>query len=146
MNEDLLTVEPYYKRATRGKRFLNYLIDMAIFTALFTLIGIYLTTVTSGVDEFIENDRYGFYTMIIYALYMSLLEAILKGKSFGKLITKTRAINSDGTDLSVAKAFARGFIRIVPFSALSALGTPCKPWHDGWTNTMVIDEGNYELG
>ncbi|HEX9513187.1 MAG TPA: hypothetical protein VF939_22005 [Puia sp.] len=28
----------------------------------------------------------------------------------------------------------------VPFEVFSALGSPCHPWHDRWTDTLVIDE------
>ena len=78
--------------------------------------------------------------LIAYAIVMSLIEAIFRGKSIGKLITGTKAINEDGSDISFAKAFARGFVRAVPFNALSAFGHPSFPWHDKWTNTYVIDE------
>jgi len=28
----------------------------------------------------------------------------------------------------------------IPFNPLSALGSPCSPWHDRWSQTMVIEE------
>jgi uncharacterized RDD family membrane protein YckC len=70
---------------------------------------------------------------------------MLKGKSFGKFITKTRAVNLDGINISLGTAFGRGFTRIVPFCALSAFGKPCNPWQDRWTNTIVIDEKKSEV-
>lgn len=71
---------------------------------------------------------------------MSILEVVLKGKCPGKIVTGTRALNLDGSNISIGTAFGRGFTRIVPFCALSAFGNPCNPWQDRWTNTMVIDE------
>jgi uncharacterized RDD family membrane protein YckC len=71
---------------------------------------------------------------------MSLIEAMFRGKSIGKLITGTKAVNEDGSDISFAKAFERGLARMVPFEAFSALGEPSYPWHDKWTKTFVIDE------
>jgi uncharacterized RDD family membrane protein YckC len=70
---------------------------------------------------------------------------VFRGKSIGKLITGTKAVNEDGSDISFGKAFARGFSRAVPFDAFSALGDPSYPWHDKWTNTYVIDEKQTRL-
>ena len=71
---------------------------------------------------------------------MSIVETLLKGKSIGKFITGTRAVNFDGSRISSGTAFTRGFSRAVPFCAFSAFGTPCNPWQDRWSDTMVIDE------
>ncbi len=71
---------------------------------------------------------------------MFVIEAAFKGKSLGKLITGTRAVNEDGTNVTVKAAFFRGLSRAVPFNAFSALGNPTYPWHDKWTKTYVIDE------
>ena len=56
---------------------------------------------------------------------MSATEAILNRKSLGKLVTQTRAVILDGSQISASTAISRGFSRAVPFCALSALGTPC---------------------
>jgi uncharacterized RDD family membrane protein YckC len=71
---------------------------------------------------------------------MSIVEAIFKGRSIGKFITRTKAVNLDGSQLTTTAAFARGFSRAVPFCVFSALGNPCNPWQDRWTNTMVVDK------
>ena len=78
--------------------------------------------------------------LLLFVLYMFGTEALFKGKSLGKLITGTRAVNEDGSDISAKTALLRGLSRIVPFEAFSALGNPSYPWHDKWTNTYVIDE------
>ena len=67
-------------------------------------------------------------------------ETLFKGKSFGKLITGTRAVNLDGSLITVRTAMLRALSRAVPFDVFSALGTTCNPWHDKWTDTMVMDE------
>jgi uncharacterized RDD family membrane protein YckC len=77
-------------------------------------------------------------TMLLYGIYMSLIEGIFKGKSLGKLITRTKAVNLDGSAISWNSAFLRGFSRIVPFEPFSALSG--IPWHDKWSDTIVIDE------
>ena len=147
-NEDLLVMEESYVRASTGKRFANYLIDLVIFYILIFFFGIIIALVSPSFLEGIGNDSPGnnlfeqLIFLVIYAVYMSIVEALFKGKSIGKLITKTRAINLDGTRISTSTAFARGFSRAVPFCVFSAFGTPSNPWQDRWTNTMVINESN----
>ena len=140
-------VEPEYVRAETGTRFLNYIIDMVIFYVFMFLLGVFLyIAFPNAMESYIAEDDGGFnlgeklLSLLLYAIYMSLLEAILQGKSFGKMITKTRAVNWDGSRISAGTAFARGFSRAVPLCVLSAFGTPCNPWQDRWPDTMVIDE------
>ena len=143
---DILDIKPIYVRASSGKRFLNYLIDVLFFYLLFFVFGIMIALISPGSVDRLADESSGFglidrvVTLIVYAIYMSLVETIFKGKSLGKLITQTRALNLDGTRISPKTAFARGFSRAVPFCVFSALGTPCDPWQDRWTDTMVVDE------
>lgn len=142
---DLLDFEPELNRATTGQRFANYLIDIVIFYLLVFLISIILAfTFPSFISEISSEggisgllDR--LISLVLYAVYMGIFETIFKGRSIGKLITGTKAVNLDGTNISVSTAFARGFSRAVPFCVFSAFGTPCNPWQDRWTNTIVID-------
>lgn len=78
--------------------------------------------------------------MIFYGVNMSFIEAMLNGKSIGKFITKTRAVNTDGSDSIFEETTTINLIRIIPFDALSALGTPSIPWHDKWSDTIVIED------
>ncbi|MFT3979329.1 MAG: RDD family protein [Ferruginibacter sp.] len=151
---DLLVGEtPQLVRADTGKRFLNYIIDAIAFYILVFLVSIVIALLAPDLlQSYVEDDRpAGFslldniISLVLYAVYMGILEAVTKGKSLGKLITGTRAVNLDGSKISAATAFGRGFSRAVPFAAFSALGTPCNPWQDKWTNTMVIDEKQTRL-
>lgn len=83
--------------------------------------------------------------LLFYGIVMFMTEAMSNGRSIGKLITGTRAVNVDGTDMSFQKAFVRNIVRAIPFNALSALGTPSIPWHDRWSDTMVVDEKKLAL-
>jgi len=144
--EDLLIIEEIHERATTGKRLANYIIDMIIFYILIVVFGVLLAIVSPTAVENLTNETPGFalldrlLSLVLYGVYMSIIEMIFKGKSIGKLITKTRAVNLDGSRISNTTAFARGFSRAVPFCAFSAFGTPCNPWQDRWTNTMVVDD------
>ena len=149
-SDDLLTIENYFVRADAGKRFLNFLLDLVLFYILTIFIGVvFVLLFPSSLQGLEANDSFGFFdrivTLVLYAVYMSVIETVFKGKSLGKVITRTRAVNLDGSRISTGTAFARGFSRAVPFCAFSAFGSPCSPWQDKWTDTMVIEEKKSEL-
>ena len=143
---DLLAFDNELVRASSGQRLANYIIDIIIFYVLFIVIGIVVAILSPSTIDQLDSGNGGFdllgqlFSLLFYAVYMGISEAVFKGKSLGKLITKTRAVNMDGSRISVTTAFTRGLSRAVPFCAFSALGTPCNPWQDKWTDTMVIDE------
>ena len=145
--QDLLADEFYYERASSGKRLANYLIDIAVFYLFIFVFAFIIAYLAPGSLDFLAVDESpGFnlldrlISLFFYGLFMSLIETVLKGKSVGKYITKTRAVNLDGSPISAGTAFGRGFSRAVPFCAFSALGEVCNPWQDRWTNTIVINE------
>lgn len=143
-NQDLLVFEENLVRADTGKRFFNYIIDVLSFYAVMFCFGAVMGLINPSVIDSIYgsgsslDDR--IVSIFLYGIYMGIVEGLFKGKSLGKLITKTRAVNYDGSRISWGKALGRGFSRAVPFCVLSALSSPCNPWHDRWTSTMVIDE------
>jgi uncharacterized RDD family membrane protein YckC len=145
-HEDPSIFDDFYERSSAGKRLANYLIDLVLFYVLLFMLGFILALVSPTFVGIVTNQRsdFGlldrFITLLLYAVYMSVIEALFHGKSLGKLITKTKAVNQDGSQISTAKAFERGFSRAVPFCVFSALGNPSNPWQDRWTNTMVINE------
>lgn len=149
----LENVEYELVQASGGKRFANYIIDLISFYVLTIVAFIVFATVSPETLAGVDTESTGFslvdrlITWFLYGVYMFVIEAVFKGKSLGKLITGTRAVNDDGTKISFQTALKRGFSRIVPFEQFSALGSPSYPWHDSWTNTYVIDErqSNYHL-
>jgi uncharacterized RDD family membrane protein YckC len=143
--EDLFVNEPQLVPASHGKRLVNYVVDQltCIFLILFIMLAIRSTNLALG-DAILARLTTGFAGNLtitfFYALFMSIQESLLGGKTLGKLITRTRAVEEDGSRLSAEKAFLRNLIRCVPFNPLSALGRPARPWHDRWSHTMVVDE------
>ena len=75
-------------------------------------------------------------TIFNYIIYYTLCEKLFRGQTIGKLITGTRAIRTDGSDLTLRNAFLRTLSRLVPFEPFSTFGG--RPWHDTWTDTMVV--------
>lgn len=146
--EQHLFADPEYHlvQASGGKRFANYIIDLLTFYGLAFLTGIIIAMVDPVAINYFAEEEPGLnlidrlLTLVLYGLYMFAIEALFKGKSLGKLITGTRAVNADGSNVSPKAALLRGLSRAVPFNVLSALGSPAYPWHDKWTKTYVIDE------
>jgi uncharacterized RDD family membrane protein YckC len=136
----------YEQPATVGQRFLNYMIDLFFFyviiIALSAIAGMVLGSIIA------ENETlFGMSLLLQYLLIYTVLvatytffETITKGRTIGKMVTKTRAVRSDGTPLTFNDALMRSLVRIIPFEPLSAFGG--HPWHDNWTNTKVIKDNN----
>jgi uncharacterized RDD family membrane protein YckC len=79
------------------------------------------------------------FSVFLFVMYMSIVEGIFKGRTLGKMITGTKAVNADGSTISFSTALGRGFSRIVPFEPFSALGNP--PYHgtiNGPTRTLLM--------
>ena len=121
--------------ASTGKRFLNYLIDFVIYYALTFCVGILIAAV--GTTYLLNNFSVYLVAYATYFLYYFVCETVFSGKTVGKFITGTKAVNEDGTAIEPKTALLRTLCRLVPFEPLSAFGG--HPWHDKWTKTMVID-------
>lgn len=128
-------------RAKPGLRFANYIIDLAFFYFIAFCLGFIIRTVLPNVPNSFDYDEVNQLTfLLLYGITMSFIEGLSNGKSIGKLITRTRSLNDDGSAISLADAFRRNIFRAIPFIAFSALSAPCIPWHDRLSYTMVIEE------
>lgn len=149
-NQDIFSQEDLfqYQEATKGQRFLNYLIDNLLMQyglsyVTGTIVGYLLALAAPGFAQNISLDPEGAGMILLgviiayfnYIIYYTFCEKIFRGYTLGKLITGTRAIRNDGQELTFKDALLRSLSRIVPFEALSGFG---YPWHDQWTKTMVI--------
>jgi len=140
--------EVTYVPASTGKRFLNMILDIIVIYVLY-FIGILIFALLNpeAAQEYAADVEAGrsllsqyLTAYMVYIGYYTLTEGFFKGKSVAKFITSTRVINNDATGsyISFQKALLRSLCRIVPFEAFSTFGG--NPWHDRWTDTMVIDE------
>ncbi len=131
---------PKFTRASTSKRFANYIIDRISFYVFFYLFSYALMSVGYDLLSIIgENQAFGLLILaLFYGLYMGFIELIFKGRSFGKFITGTIAVNHDGSRISEKTAALRGLARLTPFNAFSALGEG-YPWHDQWNKTYVVN-------
>ena len=137
------------KEASSGQRLLNLIVDhlftsYAIGFATGYVVGYLVSSLNPDLyyDMFItETSAWGFLGLYLiltinYIIYYTFCEKVFNGVTLGKLITGTKAIRQDGLALTWKDAFLRSLCRLVPFEPFSALGN--WPWHDRWTNTMVI--------
>jgi|SRR5687767_1372652 len=138
-----------YTEASLGKRFLNFVVDnllmrygLSYLTG--SLIGYMMVTLAPEFTYKLFNDEssFGFillayiFSVVNYLIYYTFCEKVFRGYMLGKLISGTRAVRQDGEELTFKDAILRSLVRLIPFEPLSALGR--KPWHDTWTNTMVV--------
>ncbi len=135
------------EEASKGQRLGNYLIDVVVFYVTVTLLFLGLSFLVEDQEAFFAFFDKGLgvldriFSLILYGIYMGLMEIIFKGRSIGKLITGTKVIRENGENISSRDAMMRGFSRMVPFEALSGLGV--RPWHDKWTDTRVVKIKKY---
>jgi len=63
-------------------------------------------------------------------------EGASRGRSVGKLVTRTKVVKEDESEISWKDALIRSLCQLVPFEAFSAFDG--YPWHDRWSHTKVI--------
>lgn len=126
--------------ADTGKRLINYIIDrvitqvLAIFGSAFLMVG--GESADLGTAGFFEN----YFTVLLFLFgYYTVMEAVFNGKTIGKLITRTRAVREDGSQLGWDKAALRTLCRMIPFEPFSFLAGS-RGWHDSLSNTFVVND------
>lgn len=139
-------------QAEKLLRFINFIIDY-IFTYLLVIllyaVMMLVYSFLSGIDYLVVADKVSninsfldrLITAFFYALFMYFTEVITKGRSLGKLITGTMVVNENGGLPTGNDLLKRNFSRIVPFDALSFLGS--NGWHDSWSDTKVVKRKSY---
>lgn len=147
LDEELIGFD--FEYATRWQRFVNFLIDNLVMRyavsyvtelGIAALIRLFYPSLLDNYGTEQVNWALIVVSVIIsytnYLLYYTLCEKLLSGYTLGKLVTGTRAIREDGGELTLKNAVLRSLCRLVPFEAFS--GFKIRPWHDEWTDTMVI--------
>jgi uncharacterized RDD family membrane protein YckC len=132
-----------FEYASAGQRFLNYFIDVIAFYLLSALIGVIFALIfygiqSTGLSPASVQLLFFFLYLTIIIGYYTLFEGS-KGKTLGKLITKTRVVTTDGGAITYKQAFMRSLCRLVPFEPFSAF-MGLTMWHDQWTSTMVVKD------
>ncbi len=147
MRKYLLIVHNH--KASLGTRFVNNLID----TLILFIIHIILSFISAVIYNmtliyFFYFYNYGgflwnvFIGITVAFIYFFLWEYFSDGRTLGKYITGTKVISTDGKKPTGKQILSRSLYRIIPFEALTFFGE--NGWHDGLTDTRVINCKNYE--
>lgn len=133
-----------YQEASKGKRFLNLILDQFAVVAVSAGFGIVLVLLEEmnlihGVVEKLDNISTAqdmvFSTLLTVCYYMCMES--LFGRSVGKLITGTKVLGTNGLKPSFGAILGRSWARMVPFEPFSFFGE--HGWHDSWSGTQVVD-------
>jgi uncharacterized RDD family membrane protein YckC len=150
-NNDLILDEQFHEEkpadfelASRGKRFANFIIDRIMFYVFFfalaALVGVVFGQESlawlAGINRFEDILITSFFLFIYYLLS----ESLMNGRTVGKFITRTRAVDEYGNVPDFATTLKRSACRLVPFDGLSFLGGGTG-WHDDWSGTRVVEIG-----
>jgi len=124
--------------ATRGKRFVNLILDGILINILTSLLG------TVGIRYLL--GEHGYWTSwlinwvaIPFAYYF--VTELAWSKSPAKFLTKTRVVTDKGFKLTASQVALRTILRWIPFEAFSFLFAH-RPvgWHDRFAHTKVVDD------
>lgn len=144
INTSIFDEQPLVQYADNGKRFVNYLIDLAAYYLLYLMFAFITGALLAIAGHSAEEIREMFSNRLLpacmslgaYFLYYFMVEGITKGRTLGKLITKTVAVNEDLSAITWKQAFMRTICRMIPFEPLSGFGN--QFWHDRLSKTHVI--------
>jgi uncharacterized RDD family membrane protein YckC len=129
---------PYDYLAPVNSRIVNYMIDMILYMGMQLLNDWHSNLGTSFF--FIPRIGDDFLLLCYYVIF----EAIF-GKTLGKTITRTRVVTTTGKQPDVLTIIGRTLCRLIPFDALSFLGSSHpRGWHDRITSTLVVREAFFK--
>jgi uncharacterized RDD family membrane protein YckC len=157
IDRDSMSDEVHLVEASTGIRFANFIIDIIGRIAFEFGIGLVLGALaltsengTESLGEFFAEGESSFsFTGLLFSVfagivYYSFFEYFTKGKTLGKILTRTRAVTEYGENLTFGQAVIRSLCRYIPFEPFSFFAAS-RGWHDTISNTMVIDERESRL-
>jgi uncharacterized RDD family membrane protein YckC len=131
-----------YTDASKGKRFLNALIDGILFQIIAVVVGLVLGA--SGkvtAEDLAAAERspllLNLVSILVWVAYYVAMESTT-GATVGKMLTGTRVIAADGSKPTMKQIIGRSFARLIPFEAFSFLGSKPNGWHDTLSKTRVV--------
>ncbi|XZE20010.1 RDD family protein [Pirellulaceae bacterium SH449] len=126
--------------AGKGARFVNLLIDSAVYYAISFAAGVVIALSSSEAFlDYLEKVPNFLLGLPIYFGYYFTLEATT-GRTLGKMATGTMVINEQGQPPSPGQVAGRTLCRLIPFEAFSILFASSEPrgWHDSIPKTYVV--------
>jgi uncharacterized RDD family membrane protein YckC len=134
--------EPNFVKASLAKRMGNLVMDTFVFFIILMALIIFSYAIDEVWTDNFLNLEYTWYfdrliSLVAFGFFIGVQEWVFKGKTIGKFITGTKVVSVYNKPLSFTTFLKRGLIRAIPFEYFSAFGN--NPWHDDWTDTLVID-------
>ncbi len=130
--------------ASKGLRFVNYLIDYFI-AGIIQYVVILIPVFMMEAGD-VQSPFLGFILMLFsflaYLLYFVITEYLFKGKTIAKFITGTKAVTIEGNELDFSKVLIRSLCRLIPFEQFSFFGE--TGWHDSISKTRVVNQKEFE--
>ena len=137
--------------ASKGKRFAHYIIDLIPQYAVSYALAYLFFYIGEFTGNYTLNDYWNNMTVLEdYAFSYGLLLSyffLMEGftlRTLGKYATNTKVVMQDGSTPTRQDILIRSLCRIIPFDALSFLGTNGKGWHDSISKTYVVDVEKFE--
>jgi uncharacterized RDD family membrane protein YckC len=130
--------------ASKGQRFLNFIIDFVVQVILYVCLGILFILIASSLgfenitDSMDNTNRFEDYLLsaIITIVYYIPIETHLS-RTAGKFITGTIVVLKDGSKPDMGTIVKRTIYRLIPFDVLTFLGSG-SGWHDSMSKTYVV--------
>lgn len=129
--------------ASKGQRLGNYMLDTLFISIAYSFLSSVFKIISTinmtsrGSDSGIDTLTSYLLLFIVSTLYYLIFENT-NGKTFGKMITKTKVVSRWGDRPTASQLLKRSVFRLIPFEALSFLGSKTVGWHDSLSNTRVI--------
>jgi len=132
--------------ATHAQRIANFFIDyfcqlLLLFSAVFVYIFITALFGSKEIPNFEGMGTLAEYAigLVLLLVYYNVLE-ILFARTIAKFITKTIVVDEFGEKPSVNAILTRSICRAIPLEFLTFLGTPCRGWHDSFSDTYLVQK------
>ena len=121
-----------------GTRFLNFIIDLFIWSILVMIIGFIINLFVKPTDK-LTYKIIGYILIFgTYVAYYSIMEIKFQ-KTVGKFLTKTKVVKMNGEKAENIDIIARSFYRLIPFDRLSFLFVK-NGIHDFLSKTNVVKD------
>jgi uncharacterized RDD family membrane protein YckC len=136
---DAASVDDQRELATKGRRFLNLIIDSFCYYFAVTFVLVVMAIADPSLaravlDNFLLRTLV---SLVVMFCYYAGFEALF-GRTIGKLLTGTRVVTVTGARPALGQIALRTLSRMVPFEPFSCLSDPPIGWHDQWSGTRVV--------
>lgn len=104
-----------------GSRMVSGLIDVVVTAALLFAVIVFLSIASLGTDAALQWVAYVGTLIVVFLVYPTVLEALTRGRSLGKLAMGLRTVRDDGGPISAQHAFVRSLIGFVEIYSLTGV-------------------------